>query len=355
MFPQTQERSGVPAGTASGSSSISGRGPTSSSRVGSTDPVYRNSITIRGRVELKEGGKPPSDTQVLLRCVGQPDLEEEVDSSGHFAFQFTGVNPESVTGPRTYGVTFGVHVDCRIQAVARGYYSQMEVVAGQDSFGNFDAGVLKLHAKSESGGLSVSATTLEAPAEAREAYERGRKLAAKKKWKKARSEFEAAVSAFPKFAAAWFELGRVADSEGKAGEARLAFEKAIQADERYLPPQMRMAVIEAGEGNWQRVLDRTGRIIAANPYEFSEAYFYRAAAAFRLNDWEMAESSGRAAIDMNVHQTYPQVVHILGMVLAQQGKFDEAVAELERFLEIAPEARERPIVEQQIAAIRDRQ
>jgi tetratricopeptide (TPR) repeat protein len=160
------------------------------------------------------------------------------------------------------------------------------------------------------------------------------------------------VKVYPNYAEAWYELGRAHEETQRTGEAREAYQKAVELDDHYLPPAVRLAALDARAGDWESVAARTGRIIRMNPVDFPEAYFYNAVACFQLRQWPETERAAREAVARNAHRQYPQVLHILGMVLAQQGRLEEAVNELERFLEVAPTAKERPVVERQIAAIR---
>jgi Flp pilus assembly protein TadD len=342
-----------PAGSAIGNSSISGRGGTSSTGTGSSANVYRHSVFIRGQVELPDGSPAPSDTSVQMRCVGQSDFTDEVDSSGNFSFYFTAISPEAMTGPRRYGIKFGVYVNCQLQAMANGHYSDLKVLSGNDSMGNFLAGTIVLKPKGDrEGSTTVSVTNLQAPKPARKAYSAGLQYMQDRKWKQARKQLEKAVAEYPDYTAAWHELGRVCEELKQDEEAVGAYEKAISLDSHYLPPTVRLAAMDYKLGRWKSVLERTGRVIHLNPVDFPDAYFYNAVANFQFQDWPRTELASREAIRLGTHQNHPQVVHILGMSLAQQGRLEEALTELERFLEIWPEASERPMVERQIAAIR---
>lgn len=345
QVPETQ-----PTGTDRDSSSISGRGAGGALR----GNVYRHSVFIRGKAVLDDGRPAPPDATVLIRCTGQPDWEVGVEPGGVISIHFTAVSPESMTGPRRYGVEFGVYIDCRLHVLLNGYYSDPVIVAGNDAMGNFDAGTIRLKRKKGARGMTVSASSLEAPPAAKKALAKAQAAGRKKKWKAARRRLDEALRIYPKYAAAWYELGRLYEATKKPEKAREAYERALAADGSYLRPALRLAYLDASRGDWRRVEERTQYVLNRNPYEFPEAWFYQAAARLQLRDFAGAEASAREAIQLKAYRKYPQVLHILGMALAQQGRIEEAKVELRRFLEIAPRAPERTIVEQQLAFLEGR-
>ena len=343
--PETQ-----PAGTDRDSSSISGRGAGGVLR----GNVYRHSVFIKGKVVLEDGRPAPPDATVLIRCTGQPEWEVGLEPGGNLSVHFTAVSPETMTGPRRYGVEFGIYIDCRLHALLNGYYSSPVIVSGYDAMGNFDAGTIRLKRKKGGKGMTVSATSVGAPPAARKALEKARAASRKKKWKTVRRRLEEATRIYPEYAAAWYEFGRMYEATGKPEKAREVYEKAVGLDENYLPPVVRLAYLDASRGDWDRVRERTRYVVDRNPYEFPDAWFYNAAACLQLKDFAGAEAGAREAVRLGAYRKYPQVLHILGMALAQQGRIEEAKQQLRRFLEIAPKARERAIVEEQLAFLEGR-
>ena len=85
-----------------------------------------------------------------------------------------------------------------------------------------------------------------------------------------------------------------------------------------------------------------------NPYDFPDAYFYSTLANFRLGNLDAAEKSAQDAIKANAEQRFPAVENILGLVFAQQGNYKEAHEHLTKYLEIAPQASNASLVQQQI-------
>jgi len=350
LLPGQFAGSQSPTGTATANSSISGRG------AGATNSgnAHRTSVFIRGKVLLPDGRPAPAETLVQMRCVGQADMEEDTAADGAFAFQFAAVNPESRTGPRKFGITFGASIDCQVQAFSNGYFSNMKTVTGNDAMGRFDAGTIILRKKSEGEGegYTVSLNSLKAPNAAKRAYKKGIEEARKQKWSKAEKELKAAVKAYPDYAAAWYNLGLVYEARKKAKPAREAYQKAFGADGDYLPPAVKLAAFDARDNQWEKVEERTANIIKKSSNEFPDAYFYRAIASLELQHDADAETAAREAIRLEVQKRYPQIVHILGMALAAQGKLEDAEKQMEYFLTLSRDARQKKVAEAQLTEIR---
>ena len=309
-------------------SDIGGRG-IGADTVGAGSPQRQN-VSVRGTAELESGEPAPTDTLIELTCMGAGTMEEEVRTDGTFAFQFSIANQSALRGP-SYGTNFGVAIDCRIQAMLNGHYSPQGAVFGQETTGMFDAGKLVLYKKDgDVTGMTVSATSLEAPKSAQKEFQKGQQAAAKKKWKDAIKQYEKAIAAYPEYAEAWNELGRVQQIQKRAKDARASYEKALELDADYMPPAVRLALLDVQEGNWEQVASRTGEVLKANPYEFPEAYLYNVLANYQLDKLPEAEAMARKAIARNVQRTFPQMLHTLGMVLAAQGRLEEAISAYDR-------------------------
>jgi Flp pilus assembly protein TadD len=83
-------------------------------------------------------------------------------------------------------------------------------------------------------GATISLTTLAAPADARNAYERGQKDIARGKFSDAEKELNKAVGIYPDFAAAWSMLGEVRRQQANFPSAREAYLHAISVDPRFV-------------------------------------------------------------------------------------------------------------------------
>jgi tetratricopeptide repeat protein len=335
-----------------GGSNIGGRGGRADTvGAGSAD---RQSVSVRGTAEFENGEPAPADTLIELTCMGMGKMEEEVRTDGTFTFQFSAASPQARIGPSSAGTNFGVEIDCRIQALLNGHYSPQGTVFGNETNGMFDAGTLRLYKKDgDVQGMTVSSTSLEAPKGAQKDYQKGQQAAAKKKWKDAIKQYEKAVAAYPEYAEAWNALGGIQQIQKKNKDARASYEKSLAADSSYLPPAVRLALLDVQDGDWAQVSSRTAEVLKLNPFEFPQAYLYNVLANLQLDNLAEAEAMAKKALERNVQASYPQLLHTFGMVLAAQGKLEDAITQYESFFETAPDHPDRKMAEQQLAIIRE--
>src|SRR5260370_42252448 len=92
---------------------------------------------------------------------------------------------------------------CELRASLAGFKSDVVNLGNRRMFDNPDVGTIVLRRRANVEGTTVSMTTLQAPKDARKAYDKARDALRKGKTADALSEFEKAVAAYPHFAAAW--------------------------------------------------------------------------------------------------------------------------------------------------------
>jgi superkiller protein 3 len=197
----------------------------------------------------------------------------------------------------------------------------------------------------------ISITSLNAPKEAKKAYEKGLKAMRKRKWKAGQKEFEKAVEIYPQYAAAWFELGKALEEQNKLDEARKAHRRALAADDKLVRPYIQLAGIAARQRKWQEVADTTGRALKLNPIDFPGAYFYNAVASYNLKNLQAAEKSAREALRLDTQHSFPRIDHLLGVILVRKGDLSGAAQHLKNYLELVPNASDAPAVRKQLAKV----
>lgn len=338
-------------------------------------PEFERPIFLQGKVIMEDGTPAPPSVVIERVCSGRAIPEAYTDSKGRFSFQvgqnssmmadasYSGIEQTGLErspgafggpgmmGPGGRGISERDLMGCELRASLPGYRSTSVELTGRRMFDNPDVGTLVLRKLANVEGFTISMTTLKAPNNAKKAFEKGSKEAAKKKWDKAQVELEKAVAIYPEYAVAWHALGQVYEAMQKPDEARKAYEKALAADSKFVNPYLQLALLDARKQDWRAVADTTDRVIKLNPYDFPDAYFFNSVAHLNLNNLSAAEKSAREAIKLNAHRRYPQVEHVLGIALAQQNNLQEATEHLKRYLELAPKAQNADTVRQQLAQI----
>ena len=339
------------------------------------DMQQQRTFFFSGKVMLDDGTPPPDQVVIERVCNGVARPEAYTDSKGRFQFQL-GQNSAMMADAsvasgdpfgnpgmgggmggmqgRGQGISERDLMGCELRASLAGFRSDVVNLAGRRSLDNPDVGTIILHRMAKVDGFTFSGTTAYAPKDAKKAFDKGKEASKKKKWADAEKELTKAVTVYPKFAAAWFELGLVYHQQSKLEEARKAYGESINADAKFVNPYGPLARLAAGEKNWEDAADYSGKLIKLNPYFSADAYFISAVANLNLNRMDQAEEHSREAAKMDTQHKNPRINHLLAIILAQKQDYAGAAASMRDFLKFAPTAPEAEHIKQQLAEIEKR-
>ena len=334
---------------------------------GFNQPEFQRPIFLSGKVMLADDTPPGEPVTIVRDCWGQRRPETYTDSKGRFSFQLGARNslafadastspandvfggsrnsggfgsPASTGTPRVNA--FG-RVDlsgCELRASLPGYRSESIQLRHRSIFDSPNVGVIILHPLAKGQGISVSATSLAAPKQARKAYEKALKELRKKdpksrKPEKAIGQLEKAVAEYPEYAAAWSLLGRTRLSINDKEGAREAFDKATKADPKYLGPYIPLLRMELAEKRWAEVNLVSERLLSLNPH-MTDVQYYRAVAAFNLGKMDLAEDLVLDIQSGEGSERFPGTHRLLGLIHARQGNFPLAATAYRDFLAAQP-------------------
>ena len=332
---------------------------------GLNQPDFQRPIFLSGKVMLADGTPPGEAVTIVRDCWGQRRPETYTDSKGRFSFQLgdrtslafadsstspmgdglggSGRNSGGFGSPATPRVSASGRVDlsgCELRASLPGYRSESIQLRHRSIFDNPNVGVIILHPLAKGQGVSVSATSLAAPKQARKAYEKALKELRKKdpksrKPEKAIGQLEKAVAEYPEYAAAWSLLGRTRLSINDKEGAREAFDKATKADSKYLGPYIPLLRMELEEQRWAEVNLVSERLLSLNPH-MTDVQYYRAVAAFNLGKMDLAEDLVLDIQSGEGSERFPGTHRLLGLIHARQGNFPLAATAYRDFLAAQP-------------------
>jgi tetratricopeptide (TPR) repeat protein len=278
-------------------------------------------------VVLNDGAKPEG-IAVQRFCGLNVTGEGFTDSSGHFTIQRVSNSGFGGDG----GASDSAQGNCELRASLAGYRSDTLPLSTRHSNESNDAGVIVLRRVSAAYGLTVSATMLLAPKEARKSYDKGLEAIRRDHPDDAQKDFGDAVQIYPRFAGAWFELGKVYEQRNHLAQARGAYNSAIAADAGYLYPYERLYRLDIRESKWKEAAETSGKVLRLDPYEFPEAFYFNAVSNFELQNLDAAERSAREAAKLEGEQAEPRSNYILGVILWRKGDLDAAVEKIRTFL-----------------------
>ena len=320
-------------------------GRTGSRSRANTSDTPANSMILSGKVVLSDGSAITGSAAIQSVCKGQKRTETHTDARGSFSFQFGGVSNSGefsadTDAPGTRALMGRPERrdlrGCELQASLAGFTSDIvQLDAFQSQSGNLDVGRIVLHRLQTVEGLTISATTAEAPDSARKSWEKGEKQAQQGKLDEAQKSFATAVQLFPKFAAAWFDLGRIQVQQNDLSAARSSFEQSIAADAKYVNPYLGLAQLALRSKSWRELADVSEKILALNPVSFPDAWFWNGVGRYELRELSAAEKSARRGLEVDSEHHIPKFEYLLGVVLLDQGEYPEAELHLRKFLSLA--------------------
>lgn len=327
-------------------------------------------VFFSGEVVMADGSAPPGPVLIQRVCQGTTHDEAWSDSKGQFSFKVTaGGNDTSIgdssqaaartdelnkpIGNSTYysnPISTALR-DCEVQAVLSGFLSDRLSIAVKNTLEDTRIGRLTLHPLSPGQALTVSATTLAAPSNARKAYDKGLSALREKRWDAAASEMTKAVTAYPQFAAAWFELGRLRWSRNDLAGASDAWKEALKSDPRYVKPYESLTALAEQQQNWADSQKYSHGWIQLAPDDFPAAYLYNAVANAQLSRVDEAEASVRKGLSIDKEQRFPRLRYVLGLLLLQKHEYSESAKYLRAYLELAPNAKDAGSVREELTKL----
>lgn len=324
-----------------------------------TQPTQPTTIVqplfISGKV-LMEGGGPPPEAVVIERiCTGTVRRQGYTDSKGSFQFQIDqnpGFQDASENGTTTINANTNVdsgnsltrfqasrnmqYQGCEIRAVLPGFLSSSVELHLVGNSWQYDLGTIFLKRIEGMPGATISMTTLNAPKDARHAYEKGKKDIAKDKLSDAEKELDKAVKIYPDFAAAWTLLGDIHQQQKKFDQARKEYSQALTADPRFVNPSFGLAMIAMQEKRWQDAVQLTDQVAKMNSAAFPAAYFFNAVANYNLGKVDLAAVSARKFKTLDTDNRYPEVSLLLAQIDIQKKDLTGAAREMRDYLIQAP-------------------
>lgn len=365
--PLTAQRSGSSGSSGSATGSTGSRGPgTTTSNLPSTPtlgtpktPGERQIMYISGSVVLAQGGPPPEPVAIERVCGGSRHKEGYTDSKGSYQIQLgqnyelQDVSETSSGGPfgspgsrstlatasnPAGGINPSSLMGCELRALLSGFQSSSVIIRVDGSFGEIRMDTIVLQPLGGGTGSTISLTTLQAPNNARKAYEKGEKDLDKNNLKDAEKELTKAVQDYPKFAAAWASLGIVHQSLNQPDQAEKDFNQSVAADSQYAKPYIGLAVIAASRKDWKQTLHMTDQLNRLAPQAYPEAYFLSGVANYSLENLDDAEKNLRKFISLDTEHRKPVAALYLGDILTRRQDFAGAAEQARAYLAMAPNA-----------------
>jgi VWFA-related protein len=174
------------------------------------------------------------------------------------------------------------------------------------------------------------------PKEARRAFEKAAAALKAKRTDEAIRDYEQAVTVFPGYAEAWYELGKLRLEQQQPDAARKALESAIQADPKYAGAYMTLAILEHAARRWKQLVDVTDALVRLDAIDFPQAWLLNSVGNYNNRNLEAAEKSAREAERLDPRRKFPETWRLLGLILAQRGDFAGEADQFREYLRLVP-------------------
>ncbi len=330
-----------------------------------------HAVFFSGRVMLDDGTSPSDPVRIERVCDGRAIFAAWTDERGEFNFKvsFGGSDASTDDASRTTSqaedmnkpingtasqystpITSGLK-GCEIAAALSGYQSARISLSLKSMMDSTRLGTIILHPLSRATALTVSATSLAAPSNAKKAYVKGLEAMRVQKWDAAAAEFTKAVTTYPKYATAWYQLGLARQSRNDAAGAMEAWKLAQSSDPKYVKPYENLTAMADHQGNWAAAEEYSRLWIQLDPEDFPGAYLFNAVANSRLNKPDAAEHSAREGLRVDKDQHIPRMNFVLGLILMDKKEYSESAKCFRKYLELAPNANDAAVVRQQLPKI----
>ncbi len=181
----------------------------------------------------------------------------------------------------------------------------------------------------------VSVRWLAAPERARQEVVKSRELRDRGDFKGAMEHLEKALKIDPTFSLALNEMGLCYRRVDELKQARKSFEAAIRNDPEYLIPYLNLAEVWMQEKEYNRAGQVLAQASKAQP-DRGEPFYAMAKIQYETGHLDRAEQACRLALERDTSKI-PEVHILLANVYLRHGEKAKLAAELEAYLENAPE------------------
>jgi tetratricopeptide (TPR) repeat protein len=305
-----------------------------------------------GKVVLEGSQLPWDPIPVVVSCDGKMRYNTFADAKGAFDIVASPRESETITTKRDpKHVDPSALVGCKVSAILDGFESTTVTIANGSIMDNPDIGTITLHRDARASGSIVSDTTQSAPPEALKEFEKARSDKINGNSGGERRHLQKAVSLYPQFAEAWYQLGKTEEAD-KPQDALTAYQKAATADPKLLPPYEHIAALAAVDKKWQDVAVAADHALKLDPEGTPQIWYFSALGNLNLGNKDTAETSALNSLSMDPgHVAAPKTEQLLAVIMAGKGEYKGALDHLRNCLTYTPAGPEKELVKQQVAQL----
>lgn len=245
--------------------------------------VSRVTIVLSGNVITEDGSPLPAQVFIEHVCDGHVSREGSTDIKGYFTVtihrnaqawsnaaqgsaesgggSLSTYSMPAVQSLQNSGRLTGDLASCELRGSLGGFRSSTVRIPLEPgtAITPMNVGTIILQRTEQAQGVTVSATGLNAPKNARKEYQKGHRAAENNKLPDAQQELERAVQLYPRYAADWQDLGWVYARQNQLDKARDSFAQARAADGKFVPAYVGLSSIAVRESRGKLSYPRHAR------------------------------------------------------------------------------------------------
>lgn len=274
--------------------------------------------SIQGQIRATTGGGLPQRILVKLEVAENVVVDQQmVDTTGKF--QFLNLKDQFY----------------RIIVTAEGYQPTTAQVDMSYYASRFPTIYLTpLGAKKTPPPPSESTTDLAAPKKARKEFEQGHLALGVKDFADARKHFDKAIAMDPCYARALTELGVVLTIQGDLSSAESSFQESVHCDGEFLEAYLQLGILLDMEKKYPEGESILQQALRVAPSDWQP--YYRLG-AMHEHSGKYREAGEEYLKALSLSPAVPAEVHVrLADAYLQQKAYDQAYAEVQTYLRIAP-------------------
>ncbi len=185
------------------------------------------------------------------------------------------------------------------------------------------------------GQSTIEATDLNVPPKAAKEYNRGNEEMSRKQWEKAVEHFNKAIEIYPQFSAAYNNLAVVFGQLGQRERQRETLQKLLGFNDRCVPALVNLSDLEMEDRNYSAVGPLLDKALKLDPTNV-EALFYLAQLDLVQGQYDLAEATAHKVHGLQ-HKNFSTVHFTAASAYEHQGRTNEAIMELQTFLQESPQ------------------
>jgi tetratricopeptide (TPR) repeat protein len=197
----------------------------------------------------------------------------------------------------------------------------------------------------------INARLSNIPKDAMSHYEKAMDLAQKNKPDEAIAEFRSALTAYPQFTECYVEIGKVYLIHGKLDDAVTSFRSAIRTEPQDFDAHINLGIALMNAKKYEEAEPELVTAALLNKTAVTPHY-YIGLMYTQKHQYDIAQKAFETARGLPGGDAFPLLHRYLGGIYINKGMNKQAIDELDKYLQLAPNARDADKIRQTIAELK---